>query len=266
MDAFDALGERAVTDAAAFWEESDEVRRWLACEQTADVKGEKIKDIQPDLEPPAWISAPAVKEVAQARLSPSRLAEEEEAASEQFAHSSAAHSPKEIDKYFRGRILHRLLELLPEIEPQKRPAAADRLLTRLARDIDDGERKRWREEVFSVLDNPAFAKAFGPGSRAEVGIAGEVGGAVITGQIDRLLVSDGVVQIIDYKTNRPPPKEVSDTAPAYLAQMAGYRALMEKIYPEHQVECALLWTFDARLMPLPKTLLDNAYERWVAPG
>lgn len=266
MDGFDSLGERIETDASAFWDDSDAPRCRLTCAQTAKIEREKEAAPPLEIETPAWMTAPAKKELSPPRLSPSRLAEEEEAASEYAAPSDAAYTPTVGDTYFRGRVLHRLLELLPGVDEGERAVAADRLLARLAPDVALKERNRWRDEVFSVLDNPAFASAFGPGSRAEVAVAGDIAGKIVTGQIDRLLIADGKVQIVDYKTNRPPPMEVSDTAPAYLAQMAAYRALMEKIYPGHQIECALLWTFDARLMTLPHSLLDDAYRRWVAPG
>ena len=266
MDGFDALGARVETDEAAFWDGSDEPLRRLACEQTVDVEREAIAEPASRIETPAWLMEPAKQETSQPRLTPSRLAEEEEAASERVAPGGVVYGPMLGDTYFRGRILHRLLELAPDVEEGERSAAADRLLARLAPDIALDERRRWRDEVLSVLNNPDFAPVFGPGSRTEVAVAGDIAGTIVTGQIDRLLVADGKVLIVDYKTNRPPPRDASDTAPAYLAQMAAYRALMEKIYPGHQIECALLWTFDARLMTLPQLLLDDAYKRWVAPG
>ena len=266
MDAFDSLGTRVESGEGSFWNEPGVPRLRFSCSQTADIEDEEETHPPLEIETPSWLDMPAAKENPQLRLSPSRLAEEEEAASEHLAQSDAAYSPAAGGTYFRGRILHRLLELLPDIDQDERPAAADRLLVRLAPELASEERNSWRDEVFSVLDNPAFASAFGSGSRAEVAVAGYLNGKIVTGQIDRLLVSDGKVLIVDYKTNRPPPKKVGDTAPAYLAQMAAYRALMEKIYPRHQIECALLWTFDARLMPLPHSLLDDAYKRWVAPG
>ncbi len=266
MDAFDAMGARVETDPAPFWPESDAPLRRLTCAQTADIAADTTAAERPDVEVPSWMMQIAAPDPAPPRLSPSRLAEEEEAESETVPPSGPAYSPVARDRYFRGRILHRLLELLPEVDLPMRAVAADRLLARLASEIDETERVRWRDECLAVLDAPQFARVFAPGSRAEVAVAGEVGGRIVSGQIDRLIVGDGEILIVDYKTNRPPPARVADTAPAYLAQMAAYRALLQKIYPGHQVECALLWTFAPRLTPLPKLLLDEAYARWVAAG
>ncbi len=266
MDAFDAMGGRIENDAAPFWPETDAPRRRLFCPQTANVERDEEAKARATVETPPWMTEVAVKELAVPRLSPSRLAEEEEAESDNVPHSGAAYSPTMRDRYFRGRILHRLLELLPEIKTSERGAAANRLLARLAPDISEAERGSWREEALAVLGSPAFAPVFGSGSRAEIAVAGEIDGKVVSGQVDRLLIDEKKITIVDYKTNRPPPDDVRDTAPAYLAQMAAYRALLKKIYPDHQVECALLWTFAPRLMSLPNSLLDDAHRRWVAAG
>ena len=45
---------------------------------------------------------------------------------------------------------------------------------------------------------------FGPGSRAEVPVAGVVGGTAVSGRIDRLVIGPDGVKILDFKTNRPP--------------------------------------------------------------
>ena len=140
----------------------------------------------------------------------------------------------------------------------------------MAPDISLEERARWRDEVISVLESPDFAPVFGPGSQAEVAIAGRPKGAKeglqISGQIDRLIVDKTRVLALDYKTNRPPPQKVEETSPAYVAQMAAYRALLQEIYPDRQIDLALLWTFEARLTPLPPEMLDHAFARYLAPG
>jgi ATP-dependent helicase/nuclease subunit A len=106
-----------------------------------------------------------------------------------------------------------------------------------------------------------FAPLFGPGSRAEVRVAGEIVGAhgtnVLSGQIDRLVVTADDVLVLDYKTNRPPPATEDDVAEIYLRQMAAYRAVLRGIYPGRTIGCALLWTDGPRLMPLSSWLLDR---------
>ncbi len=240
-------------------------RKRIACAQTKQPPDRKIAAPAEHKTPiPSWLFQQAAKEGGPRRLAPSRLADDAEAhAQTPRIHEPGAYSPLiGADRFMRGRVLHRLLELLPPVADSERDAAADRLLARLAGNIDEEERNRWRDEVLTVLRDPAFADAFGPASRAEVSIAGAPAGlregVIISGQIDRLAVFEDRVLVIDYKTNRPPPLQVEDTSPAYLSQMAAYRALLREIYPNRSITSALLWTFEARLMPLPDSLLDHA--------
>jgi ATP-dependent helicase/nuclease subunit A len=107
------------------------------------------------------------------------------------------------------------------------------------------------------MDDPSFAPLFGRASRAEVPLVGRLGATVVAGQVDRLAVTDDAVLIVDYKTNRPPPPRVEDVAPVYLRQLATYRDLMRRIYPNRAVRAALLWTDGPALMAIPDALLDE---------
>jgi ATP-dependent helicase/nuclease subunit A len=75
--------------------------------------------------------------------------------------------------------------------------------------------------------------------------------------VDRLLVGDDGVQVIDYKTDRSAPGSADEVPVAYLKQMAAYRALLAGVYPGREVKCALLWTCGPRLMALEDRLLDR---------
>ncbi len=250
----------------------------VSCPQEAPVvaKARAGEGAQP-VAAPDWLFREAAPEDAQTHLAPSRLAEEEEAlgaglpsteAATGIDREGAAYSPTAQDKYFRGRILHRLLELLPAVAREARAEAADALLRRLAPELPAQARAEWSREVFAVLEAPEFAAAFGRSRRAVVASAGARAGAregvVVSGRIDRLVVEADRVLAIDYKTNRPPPARAEDVAEIYLAQMAAYRALLREIFPGRKIESALLWTFEARLTALPDALLDHAFARNLA--
>jgi ATP-dependent helicase/nuclease subunit A len=159
-------------------------------------------------------------------------------------------------RYRRGEIVHRLLQALPEIARERRAAAAARFVARPSFGVPEGDQAALVAEVMGVLEHPDFARVFGPGSRAEAPLAGVVRGRAIAGQIDRLLVAENDVLIVDFKTRRPVPPSVERTPTAYLRQMAAYRALVAEIWPERRTSCALLWTDGPRLIPLPAALLD----------
>lgn len=171
-------------------------------------------------------------------------------------------SPVRRDAFKRGNLLHQLLQWLPEIPESGREAAAAVFMEKQAIGVADGA--AFLQEVIHILRDPTFADIFGPGSRAEIPVAGVVtsksGGQsrTVSGQLDRLVVTGDKVLIIDYKTNRPPPKSVEGVSPIYLRQMGLYARVLEGIYPDKSIECALLWTDGARLMHLPSEALDEA--------
>jgi ATP-dependent helicase/nuclease subunit A len=166
----------------------------------------------------------------------------------------------------RGTLVHRLLQSLPDLAPQQRSDAARRFLSRAAHDWRDDERDALATQVMTLLDDPRFAAVFAPGSRAEVPIVGRLdrpggGRLVVSGQIDRLVVSDDAVLIVDYKTNHAPPAHPKDAPPAYVRQLALYRAVLAKLYPARPVRAALLWTETLDMMEIPASALDAGLAR-----
>ncbi|MFX5237434.1 PD-(D/E)XK nuclease family protein, partial [Acinetobacter baumannii] len=84
-------------------------------------------------------------------------------------------------------------------------------------------------------------------SRAEVSIVGRLERpdrrpALVSGQIDRLVVTDHEVLIVDFKTNHAPPAAEEQAPKGYVRQLALYRAVLGKLYPQRPVRAALLWT------------------------
>jgi ATP-dependent helicase/nuclease subunit A len=204
------------------------------------------------LSPPDWALRPPPPEPEPTTpLSPSRLSEDEEpAVRSPFGGDDGA-------RFKRGTLIHRLLEGLPNLAPKKWAEATAIYLARPVHGLDANQQRAIAGEVLSVMEDPEFKALFGPGSIAEVPINGMVGGRVVSGLIDRLAISDKQITIIDYKTNRPPPLNAKSVAPAYLGQMAIYRALLREVYPGRKVACILAWTDATRLMTLPDELLDQ---------
>ncbi|MEO1190705.1 MAG: double-strand break repair helicase AddA [Pseudomonadota bacterium] len=157
----------------------------------------------------------------------------------------------------RGRLVHRLLQLLPELPAQGRAAAAARFLAQPAWGLSTALQTEIAEETLAVLSAPDAAPLFQPGSRAEVPIAGLVGKTRIAGQIDRLAVTEDALLLVDYKTNRPSPQRAEDVPQAYLRQLAAYRALLSGLYPDRPLRSFLLWTETARLMHITDEALSQ---------
>jgi ATP-dependent helicase/nuclease subunit A len=166
----------------------------------------------------------------------------------------------------RGRLVHRLLQSLPEIAATDRRAAAARYLERAGDAFTGDERDRLVAAVLGILDDARFAALFAPGSRAEVPIVGRLPRTgspdiLVSGQIDRLVVTPDAVLIADYKTNQVVPPTAEQAPPAYVEQLALYRAVLGRIYPGRTVRAALVWTEGPALMEFSGLLLDAAIER-----
>jgi len=159
-------------------------------------------------------------------------------------------------------LVHRLLQSLPDVAADRRRKVADDYLARAGRELQSADRVRLAEQVMRVIDDARFRELFVSGSRAEVAIVGTLfsGSKTVTvsGQVDRLSVTQAAVLIGDFKTNREPPRRIEDVPPAYVRQLALYRALLRKLYPDRPVRAALVWTEVPDLMELSEALLDRA--------
>ncbi len=206
---------------------------------------------------PPWTRGLAPSEPALARYaSPSTLSEDSQGAA-----PSPLGAVGGLGRYRRGDLIHRLLQLLPDIAPDDREAAARRLMAREA-DLTDDQRAEIAAAALAVLTNPQFAAAFGPGSRAEVALAGAAArlppGLAISGRVDRLVVEADRVLVIDFKTNRPAPARVEDADGAYILQMAIYAAVLAEVFPDRTIEAALVWTDGPKLMAVPEGVMREA--------
>jgi ATP-dependent helicase/nuclease subunit A len=165
-------------------------------------------------------------------------------------------------RWKRGQLLHELLRHLPATAPGERAEAARRFLAQPAHGLAEEEIAGWTAEALAVTEAPSHAALFAEGSRAEVPLIGTVrtprGSFTVSGQVDRLAVTEREVLIVDYKTNRPPPADATGVALLYRRQLALYRALLSEIYPGRTVRAFLLWTAQPILMEIDAKTLDNS--------
>ena len=184
----------------------------------------------------------------------------DEAAAEPRAFSPL--STDDSKRWQRGLLLHELLRHLPSIAPAERAAMAQRFLAQPAHGLGADEIADWSGEALAVTEAPDHALLFAEGSRAEVPLIGTVktarGSFTVSGQVDRLAVTDREVLIVDYKTNRPPPDNAAGVALPYRRQLALYRALLQEIYPGRRIRAFLLWTAAPRLMEIDGKTLDKS--------
>ncbi|MBI1402755.1 MAG: double-strand break repair helicase AddA [Porphyrobacter sp.] len=199
---------------------------------------------------PRWMLTPIGPEPRPPRpLAPSAAGEEA---------GAAPPLPPEVarDAARRGSLIHKLLERLPEVPPETRAEVAWRWLERQAGDLEATVREEMLAAALGVLDHPDFAPIFSEQALAEVPLAATVGGVVVAGTADRLLVEERRITVVDFKTTRRPPAGLSDIPLATLRQMAAYVAALEAIYPDREVRAGVLYTHAPVLYPLAGDVLD----------
>jgi ATP-dependent helicase/nuclease subunit A len=201
---------------------------------------------------PDWLRAPAAPEQAADR----RLRPSDPGADETRTFRSGETVAQRARALQRGVLVHRLLQSLPDLGADRRRDLAKSYLARNAEAWTEAEREQLSEKVLALIAEPRFAAVFAPGSRAEVPIVGRLGGRLVSGQIDRLVVTPAEILIVDYKTNHAPPAEAVEAPAGYVRQLALYRAVLGKLYPQRTVRAALLWTETADLMEISASALD----------
>lgn len=231
-----------------------------------DASAEETGAVQADL--PAWAREPVTPLPKKKRLQPSKVFEVMEekdgvepvpAASRLMAARQPSSWPLE-----RGRLVHRLLELLPDLPDSRRRPATEKFLDTALKEEFSQYRASLMQEVDAVLENPEFALLFSEAARVEVPLVGIIQAAdgteiEVSGQIDRLVVTGDRVLIVDYKTNLNPPANAEAVALEYRAQLAVYRALLQQIYPDKRIEACLLWTSVPSIMTVPQELLAETF-------
>jgi ATP-dependent helicase/nuclease subunit A len=269
-----AKGDRAIPDGC-WYRLVDDALRGDCVAEAADVgEGEVLRYRKGEMPPapaekktarppektalPAWLARNASVETPALRtVAPSSAGDDEASHVAASAGASAAR--------LRGVLAHRLLQSLPDIAPARRAKLAEDYLARAGDTLKPEDRAALANKVMAVLEDPRFHELYGPGGRAEVPVVGKVSidGTTwrVSGQVDRLTVTQDAVLIADFKTNREPPRRIEDVPDAYVRQLALYRAVLAQLYPGKAIRCALVWTETADLMELSGEALDAALTR-----
>jgi len=182
---------------------------------------------------PQWLTTPPLKEIQLTMLRPSDGEQEDRHGTSSFGEFATQ----------RGILIHRLLETLPHVPEDVREGSAMRFLAK---------EKVPQDLAFDMIQSvlgifKAFPDLFGSHSQGEVPIMGKIGESLLSGQMDRIVVNEDHILIVDYKTHSHPPMKLEDIPQTYLQQMAIYKEAVSEIYPTRKILCGLLWTAIPRL-------------------
>ncbi len=208
-------------------------------------------ELKPAPDVPTFLTTPAPTPIeTPSALSPSDLGGSKALPGEQGLDQEAAMQ--------RGTWLHLLLERLPEHGQEHWPDVAQALLQDDLHDMAEGQFQDMLAEATRCLTSPDLAWVFAPSALAEVPVTAELGAHRLHGIIDRLVITDAAIWVVDFKTNVLVPPSPSATPDGLLRQMGAYAHAMEQIFPGRTIQLAILWTHTAELMALPHDLVTKA--------
>jgi|GEM_PF-1901770 len=138
----------------------------------------------------------------------------------------------------KGKIIHRLLELLP-LSNQPIAALIDNTLSEF--DVFDSDlRRQWQQEFADLLQrihqSPTGRSILQAAEyRNEIVITSRLGTDYFTGTLDRLYRNqEGNWEVVDYKTNRIGRHQVEQEAAHYEWQIKSYAFLLSKLFPQQE--------------------------------
>lgn len=150
-----------------------------------------------------------------------------------YAENSLKNPHENSENIEKGKLVHKLLEILPD-SPR---GEWNDIINIYLKNKDNIE--EIKSITLKVLNNREFDFLFSKNSKAEVPVFGNIDGNIISGQIDRLLIVDDIVYIVDYKNTNYLP---NTTPKRYIKQLELYKKLLEKIYINKIVKVYILWT------------------------
>lgn len=152
----------------------------------------------------------------------------------------------------RGRAIHKILQDLPGMSSDAGLNFARRILARNG--LDAG----LAEKILGLITHPEHSDFFGADSQAEVSIGSLLpDGQRITERIDRLVVRDNDILVLDYKTDWNVP-DALNAEHAHVMQLAGYARTLGQAYGGKTIRAAILWTALPRLEWIADDMLQQA--------
>ena len=160
---------------------------------------------------------------------------------------SFTHSDKNgVDARFRGELIHRILELLSRPGSVQKPVRSNVASEFHVSEDNETLVSCWNEAI-ALTGMKKFSHLFNEQqfdfARNEVPVCYRSNSNTVYGIIDRLVMKDDEVVIVDYKTHRHATKEnIVTLAESYKKQLGCYADGIKKIWPEKRVSAVLLFT------------------------
>jgi ATP-dependent helicase/nuclease subunit A len=155
-----------------------------------------------------------------------------------------------------GETVHRAIGLVLRGDAGGAPEAVRRTARITGLVEHHGEAGEDVNRAIEALERLGIRAPVGRNVRLEYPLAGPAGGGVLlVGYADLVHEQDGVVTVIDFKTDAPPGTSGAD--PAYLEQVKTYGRLAGALAPATKIRAGLLFTGDGQLCWAPATATSS---------
>ncbi|MDH5765430.1 MAG: UvrD-helicase domain-containing protein [Gammaproteobacteria bacterium] len=151
------------------------------------------------------------------------------------------------DAQIRGIVIHRCLDLLTREHPFTEAGIKQLLKTETSYLVTETKLDQWLTEAMTLIDHPDLTDIFQPDNQTkiynEAPVQYMLDDYLVHGIIDRLLVKDDSIILVDYKTHQQATVDnLKDIADSYTEQMRLYAEGVKQIWPEKKLQTALLFT------------------------
>lgn len=161
--------------------------------------------------------------------------------------NSWARSPLQADNSLEyGRIFHKILEDAVKVNDfsvlDNHP-----FIQKLPMNLQE----KIHKNIHTMLNNKEFMALNSTILQSEVAIGVSIGENVNkTGRIDLLAIDHDTITIIDYKSDIDPPQDIQLVKESYIDQLNFYRHIIQKLYPQNETICKILWLENGHFMTI----------------
>ena len=155
------------------------------------------------------------------------------------------HHP-DIEATNRGIIIHSILEAITE----DASLTAKECQQKYAHDIHQSLWDELWSESVQLVNDQSLAFIFNNDCKNynEISVSFLQNNITVYGIIDRLIVSDKSIAIVDYKTHQTVTQDnIAEHASRYRLQLQYYQQAVKKIWPQHSSQCYLVFTHNKLL-------------------
>jgi ATP-dependent helicase/nuclease subunit A len=169
------------------------------------------------------------------------------------ASNESFHSAHDNEATRRGTAIHRAIDLMSRVPPLSAEQARQQIRQESELADNDSELDAWMDEACKTVKNRDFEHVFNPSAYQqalnELPVMHQHNKRSVYGIIDRLIINDDNILLIDYKTHQVENEaELESLAETFQNQMQLYRTGVEKLWPGMKIKSGLLFTHSARLI------------------